>query len=314
MVLHMFSLSSCSFTKLLHRNQISLGSPRSCHFTPFRVQCLVSAQSSVIRRSAGYEPSIWDYKYIQSLRSEYGGESYAKRIEELKADVRVMLDKAVCKDLEYHITLGTKYKNYETRFTETTIYRNKKVYTPWLLNLDYLDNMGMIQPQKFLKSGQASILALSWALGLELWTIGLATWALRNTKAKWAELCKLYLEEAKWYNSGYTPTFQEYMDNAWICMDFSGNTFGISAYIFTANPLTDEAMECLLGYPNIVRWAAMIVRLVDDLGTSSHELKRGDVAKSIQCYMRETGASEEDARQHIQDLVTSTWMKIVKYS
>lgn len=75
------------------------------------------------------------------------GESYAKRIEELKADVRVMLDKAVCKDLEYHITLGTKYKNYETRFTETTIYRNKKVYTPWLLNLDYLDNMGMIQPQ-----------------------------------------------------------------------------------------------------------------------------------------------------------------------
>lgn len=45
-----------------------------------------------------------------------------------------------------------------------------------------------------------------------------------------------------------------------------------------------------------------------------HELKRGDVAKSIQCYMRETGASEEDARQHIQDLVTSTWMKIVKYS
>lgn len=86
---------------------------------------------------------------------------------------------------------------------------------------------------------------------------------------QWAELCKLYLEEAKWYNSGYTPTFQEYMDNAWICMDFSGNTFGISAYIFTANPLTDEAMECLLGYPNIVRWAAMIVRLVDDLGTSS---------------------------------------------
>lgn len=26
--------------------------------------------------------------------------------------------------------------------------------------------------------------------------------------------------------------------------------------------------------------------------------------------MRETGASEEDARQHIQDLVTSTWMKM----
>lgn len=84
---------------------------------------------------------------------------------------------------------------------------------------------------------------------------------------QWTELCKLYLEEVKWYNSGYTPTFQEYMDNAWISV--ATPLALVHAYIFTANPLTDEAMECLLGYPNIVRWAAMMVRLVDDPGTSS---------------------------------------------
>ncbi|KAJ0081954.1 hypothetical protein Patl1_10192 [Pistacia atlantica] len=40
------------------------------------------------------------------------------------------------------------------------------------------------------------------------------------------------------------------------------------------------------------------------------ELKRGDVAKSIQCYMHETGASEEDSREHIQEMITEIWMKM----
>ena len=40
------------------------------------------------------------------------------------------------------------------------------------------------------------------------------------------------------------------------------------------------------------------------------ELKRGDVPKSIQCYMHETGASEVEARQHIWELIDATWKKI----
>ncbi|KAH9699983.1 Beta-myrcene/(E)-beta-ocimene synthase 2 [Citrus sinensis] len=40
------------------------------------------------------------------------------------------------------------------------------------------------------------------------------------------------------------------------------------------------------------------------------ELKRGDVPKSIQCYMHETGVSEDEAREHIRDLIAETWMKM----
>ncbi len=40
------------------------------------------------------------------------------------------------------------------------------------------------------------------------------------------------------------------------------------------------------------------------------ELKRGDVPKSIQCYMNETGASEEDAREYIRCLISATWKKM----
>ena len=41
-----------------------------------------------------------------------------------------------------------------------------------------------------------------------------------------------------------------------------------------------------------------------------HELKRGDVPKAMQCYMNETGVSEEIARKHIESLISETWKKI----
>ncbi|CAA2975163.1 terpene synthase 10-like [Olea europaea subsp. europaea] len=47
------------------------------------------------------------------------------------------------------------------------------------------------------------------------------------------------------------------------------------------------------------------LRKVDELG-------RGDVPKSIQCYMNETGASEDESRKHIRFLICKTWKKINK--
>jgi (-)-alpha-terpineol synthase len=43
------------------------------------------------------------------------------------------------------------------------------------------------------------------------------------------------------------------------------------------------------------------------------EVARGDVPKSIQCYityMNETGANEEDAREYIRSLISETWKKM----
>lgn len=41
-----------------------------------------------------------------------------------------------------------------------------------------------------------------------------------------------------------------------------------------------------------------------------NELERGDVSKSIQCYMCEANASEADAREHIRGLTDETWKKM----
>lgn len=41
-------------------------------------------------------------------------------------------------------------------------------------------------------------------------------------------------------------------------------------------------------------------------------MKRGDVPKSIQCYMKENGASEEEARKYIRSLISKTWKEMNK--
>ncbi|KAA0045524.1 myrcene synthase [Cucumis melo var. makuwa] len=40
------------------------------------------------------------------------------------------------------------------------------------------------------------------------------------------------------------------------------------------------------------------------------EAKRGEVAKSIQCYMNDTGASEQEARRYLKDFIMESWKKL----
>ncbi|KFK32674.1 hypothetical protein AALP_AA6G274100 [Arabis alpina] len=72
--------------------------------------------------------------------------------------------------------------------------------------------------------------------------------------------------------------------------------------------LTKSVLETLSQHQqHVVRCSAIVLRLANDLGTSSDELKRGDVLKSIQCYMNETGASEEEACTYVQQMINDTW-------
>ncbi|XP_062076058.1 myrcene synthase, chloroplastic-like [Humulus lupulus] len=128
-------------------------------------------------------------------------------------------------------------------------------------------------------------------------------------KKSWVEFCKCQLQEAKWYYSGYKPTLQEYIENTWITV--GGLVLLVHAYFSFNNSITKENVKCLEEcYPNIILSACKVVRLADDLGTSSDEMKRGDVPKSIQCYMHETGASEDEAREHIKFLINEIWKEM----
>ncbi|KAI3820499.1 hypothetical protein L1987_08047 [Smallanthus sonchifolius] len=89
------------------------------------------------------------------------------------------------------------------------------------------------------------------------------------------------------------------------------------AYLLTLTTVSEDALEHIRRAENLIRNACLIVRLTNDLGTSSvnflaylDELERGDVPKSIQCYMHESGATEVEAREYIQKLTLETWKNL----
>ncbi|KAL7001505.1 lysase, partial [Sarracenia purpurea var. burkii] len=60
------------------------------------------------------------------------------------------------------------------------------------------------------------------------------------------------------------------------------------------------------GYETLKKQGNIIIPYLQKAG----EMKRGDVHKSVQCYMYESGASEEEAHENIKYLVSETWMKM----
>nr|QCI62369.1 terpene synthase [Chrysanthemum indicum var. aromaticum] len=129
-------------------------------------------------------------------------------------------------------------------------------------------------------------------------------------KKAWADLCKAYLVEAQWYHRGHIPTLNEYLNNA--CVSISGPVALMHVHFLTSVSSIEEIQRCIERTENIVRYVSLIFRLTDDLGTSLGEMERGDTLKSIQLYMRETGATEPEARSYIKSLIGKTWKKLNK--
>nr|ADQ73631.1 beta-phellandrene synthase [Lavandula angustifolia] len=121
---------------------------------------------------------------------------------------------------------------------------------------------------------------------------------LRKT---WVDLVESYIKEATWYYNGYKPSMQEYLNNAWI----SVGSMAILNHLFFR--FTNERMH---KYRDMNRVSSNIVRLADDMGTSLAEVERGDVPKAIQCYMNETNASEEEAREYVRRVIQEEWEKL----
>ncbi|KAJ0773525.1 putative R-linalool synthase [Helianthus annuus] len=134
--------------------------------------------------------------------------------------------------------------------------------------------------------------------------------SLPYLKKAWAGLCKAYLVEARWYNNGHTPTLQEYLDNAYTSI--SAPTVLMHANFVISVHSSNDILQSMPRLEKIIYYSSLIFRLADDLATSSDELARGDVSKSIQCYMHESGATEEEAREYIKELILETWKKLNK--
>lgn len=131
---------------------------------------------------------------------------------------------------------------------------------------------------------------------------------LPNLTKVWADFCNALFVESKWSNNGYTPTLREYLSNAWISS--SGAMLAVHSFFSIMDEATEEMADFLNKSQDLVYNSSLIIRLCNDLGTSTAELERGDVASSILCHMQEVNVSEEMARNHIKAMISETWTKI----
>ncbi|XP_065002087.1 monoterpene synthase 8, chloroplastic-like [Musa acuminata AAA Group] len=111
----------------------------------------------------------------------------------------------------------------------------------------------------------------------------------------WADVCKAHMVEARWYHQGYTPNLEEYLENALVSV--SGPLILTLDYC-TSDDVSQETLEDFHSRSEIAR------------RSSKDELERGDVPKSVQCYMHERGLSEYAARDHIRRLIRRNWRAI----
>ncbi|KAL5708833.1 hypothetical protein ACHQM5_019589 [Ranunculus cassubicifolius] len=125
---------------------------------------------------------------------------------------------------------------------------------------------------------------------------------------EWERLCQSYLLEARWFNKQYTPKLDEYLETAWISV--GGPSAMVHSYILCGKTISTETLDSLVRPREIVYWASLIARLNDDLGTYEAEMERGDVSKSVQCYMNEKSVSEEEAKEHVTCLLHRYWKEL----
>lgn len=84
---------------------------------------------------------------------------------------------------------------------------------------------------------------------------------------QWLDLVEASFEEAKWYYSGYTPTLEEYLNNSRVSISCPAI---ISQVYFTlAGSIDKPVIECMYKYHDILYLSGILLRLPDDLGTSS---------------------------------------------
>ncbi|RXI03672.1 hypothetical protein DVH24_004324 [Malus domestica] len=84
-------------------------------------------------------------------------------------------------------------------------------------------------------------------------------------------------------------------------------TLATTSLVGMGSVVTKDSLDWVFSDPQIVKAASLIGRLVDDM--KSHK-KRGHVASSVECYMKEHEATEEQAIIELSKQVNNAWKDV----
>ncbi|KAH6816676.1 hypothetical protein C2S51_021496 [Perilla frutescens var. frutescens] len=121
------------------------------------------------------------------------------------------------------------------------------------------------------------------------------------------ELVRSYHVEAKWFIQGYLPPFEEYLKNALITSTYCYHT---TTSLLGVESAIKEDFEWLSNKPKMLVAGLLICRLIDDIATYEVEKTRGQIATGIESYMKDNGATKEEAMAKFFEKATDAWKDI----
>ncbi|XP_062001425.1 (-)-alpha-pinene synthase-like isoform X1 [Rosa rugosa] len=119
------------------------------------------------------------------------------------------------------------------------------------------------------------------------------------------DIARDYLVEAQWLHEGCTPCLEEYMHvrvpSVGACLTIVFCLLGMEETI------TKETFEWILKYPKSVWASSLIFRLMDDIVGSKYKKQKGDVASTIECYIKQYGVSEKETIDVFNKQIVDAW-------
>ncbi|KAL8111151.1 sesquiterpene synthase Cop-like [Apium graveolens] len=134
---------------------------------------------------------------------------------------------------------------------------------------------------------------------------GKSSYRVHEAKKSFTRLAKSYLDEAKWFKEGYFPTTEEYMNVA--LMSAGYEMLAITSFVGMGDEATKEAFQWVFNDPLIVRASSLIARLCDDMTGHEFEQEKGDIPSAVECYMKQHGATKDEAYTELQKRVANAW-------
>ncbi|KAH9651258.1 alpha-humulene/(-)-(E)-beta-caryophyllene synthase [Citrus sinensis] len=131
---------------------------------------------------------------------------------------------------------------------------------------------------------------------------------LHYAKKAMKNIVKNYFFEAKWCHQNYIPTMDEYMTVALVTSAYP--MLSTTSFVGMGDIVTKESFEWLFSNPRFIRASSVVCRLMDDMASHEFEQSRGHVASSVECYMKQHGATEEEACNEFRKQVSNAWKDI----
>ncbi|KAK7262674.1 hypothetical protein RJT34_30249 [Clitoria ternatea] len=130
---------------------------------------------------------------------------------------------------------------------------------------------------------------------------------VKYAKKEMKKLVQAFITESRWLNCNHTPTYEEYMKVATASCGYALLT---TVSLISMEDTTEEVLIWATSDPKIIKAASIISRLMDDIAGHEFEQKRGHVASSLECYMKQHNTSRKDAIDELRKAIESAWKDI----